>query len=198
MVFEVSVDMLCEGRKGVTAGGHFFCISTFLHKELEQLKVPDSVLVEAIVDFMNDNSVSYSVYWGSSVSPGHSRVLEVWVNTSEKTRRVFLVISNLDGINEIRVLEPFYFSEVAERILNYGKRLDSYRMTMPFLYKFVVFESFNVFRKLSNIEFQGIISKNNEKYMVAMENEKALLWKVESTGVDLVKKDSIMLMHLNS
>ncbi len=185
------------GKKGLTRDGNYFCISNFLYDELNTLGIPPMILAEAVNDFLREGTASYSVYWGSSQERGNTRVLNLLITTPNKSKRVFLMVSNFDGIYEITLLEPFNFGNSMEKLISYGKNLEKYEVSMPFLYKFVVFETFDAFKKLSRVEFQGIISKDTEKYMVAMGNEKALLWKIETPRVDLVNKENVRLTNLN-
>ncbi|MCH1770556.1 MULTISPECIES: hypothetical protein [Metallosphaera] len=198
MVFEVQLNVTdCQGRRGITRDGHLFCISSFLEQELQRLKIPPIVLAETIIDFLKEGTASYTSYWGSGEDGGITRILDLSVVTPDRTRRVFLVISRFNGINEITLLEPFYFTNVMEKLILYGKNLDKYQVTMPFLYKFVIFEAFHTFNKVTNVKYQGIISDGKEKYMVALEKQKALLWKIEEPKMKLVNREDITLMHLN-
>ncbi|MCY0882537.1 MAG: hypothetical protein OWQ50_01715, partial [Acidianus infernus] len=50
-----------------------------------------------------------------------------------------------------------------------------------FIYKFVVFETFNIFKKKFNANSEKIIGKNNEKLLIAKNVEdNALIWKIEA------------------
>ncbi|BCS91875.1 hypothetical protein [Metallosphaera javensis (ex Sakai et al. 2022)] len=198
MVFEIQLNVAdCEGKRGITREGHLFCISSFLNEELQRLKIPPIIFAEAVIDFLNEGSASFTAYWGSGENGGTTRILDLSVVTPDRTRRLFLVISRFNGINEITLLEPFYFTNVMEKLISYGKNLERYQLTMPFLYKFVIFEAFHTFSRVTNVKYQGIVSEGTEKYMVALEKEKALLWKIEEPKMNLVNRENITLIHLN-
>ncbi|MEM0169099.1 MAG: hypothetical protein QXY37_00340 [Metallosphaera sp.] len=198
MVFEIKINTLpCDGKKGFTTDGNYFCISNFLSDELAKLSISPAILAEAVIDFLNERMASYTTYWGGGNANGSTRVLDLYIITPDVTKKTLLMISNFNGISEISLLEQFFFEQIMEKLMNYGKNLEKYEVTMPFLYKFVIFETFNVFRKLMNVKYQGIVSRGNEKYMLALENEKALVWKVEEPKINLINKENVMLINLN-
>jgi len=203
VIYEIEIDVMgCKGKKEISPSGHLYCLSSFLENELKRIGLPVSSFVEIVIDFLSEKTASHSGYTISKVMTKSSRILDLWITTTEGSRRAFLVVSAFNDVTEVTLLEPFYFNQVMQKVLLHGSKLNMYEISMPFLYKFIVFETFDAFGKMSRIRYQGLISKEDYKYMVAVsEDERALVWKVDSTSLNLIGEISGLrdnvLRHLN-
>ncbi|ARM76090.1 hypothetical protein [Acidianus manzaensis] len=192
MLFEISLDIITPNNKRIlTESGHIASISTALTKELENLKINPKTFAEIALNFIEENTKFFSTYIHSlPIKQGcryYSRIIDFWINYGSQSRHLFLLLINYDEISEVLILDPQIFEMATDKLLNYASSKDCMEVSMPYPYKFVVFETFNTFKKKFGIEFEGIIG-NNEKYLVAMDKtSKALIWKIESTKLDYLK-----------
>ncbi|AWR97441.1 hypothetical protein DFR86_07685 [Acidianus sulfidivorans JP7] len=193
MLFEISLDILTPNseKKIITDSGHIVSISTALNKELNDLRISPKTFAEIVLNFLEENTKIYSTYIHAlPVKKGckyYSRIIDIWINYSSEFKHLFLILINYDEISEVLILDPQIFEMAADKLLSYASSKDCMEVSMPYPYKFVVFETFNTFKKKFGTEFEGIIGKN-EKYLIAMDkSSKALVWKIESTKLDYLK-----------
>lgn len=192
MLFEISLDTLSSsGKKILTESGHVVSFSTSLLSELENLSINPKLFAEIILNFLGENTRFFSTYIHSlPVKQGckyYARVIDFWINYGSESQHVFLLLVNYEDISEILILDPQVFGIATDKILNYASSKDCMQVSMPYPYKFVIFETFNTFKKKFGTKFEGIMG-NNEKYLVAMDqNSKALVWKIESPKLHYMK-----------
>ncbi|MUM64310.1 hypothetical protein D1867_03385 [Acidianus infernus] len=188
MLFEISIDKLQQEEKGVnfiSNSGHLVSFSSSLFNELNRLGIDKRTFAEIVIDFLNEGTKYYSTYIKpiSNIEECkyYSRIFEFWITSSLTSKQMFAVITNYDEISEVLIIDPQVFNYAVEKLLNYASTKDCMKFSMPFIYKFVVFETFNIFKKKFNANSEKIIGKNNEKFLIAKNVEdNALIWKIEA------------------
>lgn len=192
MLFEISLDLaLPVGKKVLTDSGHIISFSPALINELESLDINPKIFAEIVLEFLKENSRHLSTY----IKPlpkkqgckYYARVIDLWLHYPLRTHHVLFLLINYDEISEILILDPQVFQLATDKLLDYAASKDCLKVSMPYLYKFVVFETFNTFKKKFSVKFEGVIG-DNEKYLVALdENSKALLWKIDSPQLEYMR-----------
>ncbi|AWR94570.1 hypothetical protein [Acidianus brierleyi] len=192
-MFEIFLDKLMPyGEKVLTDSGHVVTFSKNLSIELKNMGINIKVFAGVVADYFNEKSKSYSIYYRplnmANMSDIFTRVFEFWVVYSSGQIQLFSIISNYKDISEITIIDPQLVTLELEKIMNFAKNYKTATITMPFLYKFLIFETFNLFRKNNILKFEGIIEeKRDAKYMMAVnKNLNAIIWKIDSTKLNYV------------
>ncbi|BDC19455.1 hypothetical protein [Acidianus sp. HS-5] len=188
MLFEISIDKPSEEKGGVkfiSNSGHLVSFSNSLFNELNVLGIDKKTFAEIVIDFLNEDTKYYSTYIKpiSKVEECkyYSRIFEFWITSSLTSKQMFAVITNYDEISEVLLVDPQIFTYAAEKLLHYASTKECMKFSMPFIYKFVVFETFNIFKRKFNANMQKIVGKDKEKFLIAKNIEdNALIWKIES------------------
>ncbi|EZQ01917.1 MULTISPECIES: hypothetical protein [Acidianus] len=187
MLYEISIDNLNSENRFLTESGHIASISNSLKEELEGLNVNIDRFSEAVIDFLKDDSKIYSTYMKPIKVTGNcpifTRVLDLWITHTAGQTHVITLVSNYGDISEVMFVDPIVFNYASEKIMDIASSSECMELSMPFPYKFVVFETFNAFSKKFSTDFLGVIG-HREKYLMAYKSTKAIMWKVESTKVD--------------
>jgi hypothetical protein len=192
-MFEIFLDKLTPyGERVLTDSGHVVTFSNNLSTELKDMGINVKVFAGAVTDYLNEKTKSYSIYYRplntTSISEIFARVFSFWLIYSSGQIQLFAIISNYKDISEITIIDPQLVTLELEKIMNFAKNYKTATITMPFLYKFLVFEMFNLFRKNNILKFEGIIEERHDtKYMMAInKNLNAIIWKIDSTKLNYV------------
>ncbi|TRM79147.1 hypothetical protein DJ531_13560, partial [Sulfolobus sp. A20-N-F6] len=121
-------------------------------------------------------------------------IFELWVTFPNESYQKFLVvIINIEGNAQIFLLKPELYKDLSEDILsNLANKYKCLDIIMPFIYRFVVFDTFNAFKRVFDTTFEGVIDIHGEKYLTTISNsKKALMWKIDSTNVRYVSNNLI-------
>ncbi len=188
MLFEISIDRL-SGEKGeakfISNSGHLVSFSNSLYNELSKLGIDKKTFAEIVIDFLNEDVKYYSTYIKplSKVDECkyYSRIFEFWITSSLTSKQMFAVITSYDEISEVLLVDPQIFNYAAEKLLHYASTKECMKFSMPFIYKFIVFETFNIFKRKFNANLEKIVDKDNDKFLIAKNTEdNALIWKIEA------------------
>jgi len=192
-MFEIFLDKITPyGERVLTDNGHVVTFSNNLSTELKNMGINLKVFAGVVADYFNEKSKYYSIYYRPlnkyNVSDIFTRVFEFWLVYSSAQIQLFSIISSYKDISEITIIDPQFVILELEKIMNLAKNYKTATITMPFLYKFLVFETFNLFRKNNILKFEGIVKeKHDAKYMMAVNNDlNAIIWKIDSTKLDYI------------
>lgn len=192
MLFELSLDTLSTtGKKILTDHGHIASFSSALLSELDKLKINPKFFAEIVLNFLKEGTKQFSSYLQPLPKRQgcryYARVIDFWLNYGSQMQHLILILANYDDVSEILILDPQLFQNAIDKLLSFAVSKDCLEILMSYPYKFVVFETFNVFKKKFNVKFEGIIG-DSEKYLVILDEDmKALLWKVESPKLDFIR-----------
>lgn len=127
------------------------------------LGIDKKTFAEIVIDFLNEDTKYYSTYIKpiSKVEECkyYSRIFEFWITSSLTSKQMFAVITNYDEISEVLLVDPQIFTYAAEKLLHYASTKECMKFSMPFIYKFVVFETFNIFKRKFNANMQKLWEK---------------------------------------
>jgi len=199
--FEVAIDSVRGiGKRYLSSEGHIVEIDNALEAELNFIGVSPKLFIEGIIELVSERSFTYSFSIPSKMLSGEcSNVLdifELWVTFPNESYQKFLVvIINIEGNAQIFLLKPELYKNLSEDILsNLANKYVCLDIIMPFIYRFVVFDTFNAFKRVFDTTFEGIIDLHGEKYLATISNsKKALMWKIDSTNVRYVSNNLIPL-----
>ncbi|TRM89834.1 hypothetical protein DJ529_00155 [Sulfolobus sp. C3] len=199
MRFEVAIDSVRGiGKRYLSNEGHIVEIDSSLEAELNSIRISAKLFIEGILEFISEKSSTYSFFIPSKALSGEcSNVLdifELWVTFPNESYQKFLVvIINIEGNAQIFLLKPELYKDLSEDILsNLANKYKCLDIIMPFIYRFVVFDTFNAFKRVFDTTFEGVIDIHGEKYLTTISNsKKALMWKIDSTNVRYVSNNLI-------
>ncbi len=191
-MFEIFVDMVISSEeKVITDSGHLVSFSKGLSEELKNLGIGSKTFANWVIEYFEEKSPSYSVYYKRLNVPREpevfSRVFEFWVNFPNYQTRLFAVITNFNDVSKVTLIDSKLINVEVENVLNDVNKYKDALITMPFLYKFLVFETFNAFRKMKELKFEGIVRTTHNNYLLAVNKDlNAVIWKVDSTSLKYV------------
>ncbi|ACP35764.1 conserved hypothetical protein [Sulfolobus islandicus L.S.2.15] len=198
MRFEVTVDYLQGiGRKVLTSDGHVVELNPSLEKELSLIGVSSKLFAEGLIDAVTQNNGTYSFFLPakkiSDECENVLRIFEIWISTTNQTRKMLVIVINVEGNAQITLLRPELYNDFSKDLIEIlAKRYICLKITMPFMYRSVIFDTFNSFKRLFDIIFEGIINLSGNIYMATISNDKkALLWKIDSTNIRYVSNNLI-------
>lgn len=186
MRYEVYLDLLQGEKKVLTNSGDIVGLSKDLSKVLQEHGIRADVFGDFVIDYVREAQPLYTLHVSgkqfSMLCPNIAIFIELWITNAEKTFQSFLAIINYSGNVQMSISKPELFDRV---ILDVTKKtidfLNCLRVEMPFLYRFIIFEFFSSFRKLSKVRFEGIVDKN---FVLADYKDRGLVWEIDSTVID--------------
>lgn len=185
MRYEAYLDLLQGDKRIITTSGDIVGLSKDLLRLIEGHGIRMDVFGDFLIDYAKENTLFTLHVSGKPFSylcPNIAVFVELWLTTAEKTSQNFLAIINYSGSIQLSISRPELFDRV---ILDVTKKsiefLNCLRVEMPFLYKFIIFEFFNSFRKLSKVRYEGIIDRN---LVLADYKDRGLVWEIDSTTID--------------
>lgn len=186
MRYEVYIDILKGDKKVLSSNGNIVGLTNELIKVIEHNGINLNVFSDFLVDYIKDNQNLFNIHVSgkpfSFLCPNTGIFLELWITNAEKSTQHFLALINYSGDVQISISRPELFDRVIYEIMRKSLQfLDCLRVEMPFLYRFVIFELFNSFKKLSKVRFEGKIENN---IVVADYKDRGLIWEIDSTSID--------------
>ena len=186
MKYEAYLDIPQGEKKVLASSGDVVGLSKDLSKILQDHGIRAEVFGDFLIDYIREAQALYTLYVSgkqfSLLCPNIAFFIELWITTAEKTLQSFLAIINYSGNIQMSISKPELFDRV---ILDVTRKsidfLDCLRVEMPFLYRFIIFEFFSSFRKLSKVKYEGIIDKN---FVLADYMDRGLVWEIDSTVMD--------------
>ena len=186
MRYEAYLDLPQGDKKVITSSGDVVGLSKDLSKLLQEHGIRAEVFGDFLIDYLKESQPLYTLYVSgrqfSTLCPNIAFFIELWITTVQRTFQSFLAIINYSGNIQISVSKPELFDrvifDVTRKSIDF---LDCLRVEMPFLYRFIIFEFFSSFRKLSKVKFEGIINKN---LILADYMDRGLVWEIDSTVMD--------------
>ncbi|QGA67590.1 hypothetical protein [Sulfolobus sp. E11-6] len=198
MRFEVTIDYLQGiGRKILTSEGHVIELNPLLETELSLIGVSPKLFAEGITDAVIQNDGTYSFFLPvkklSDDCENILRIFEIWITTINLARKMLVIVINVEGNAQITLLKPELYNNFSKDLIEIlAKKYICLKITMPFMYRSVIFDTFNSFKRLFDIIFEGIINLSGNNYMATISNDKkALLWKIDSTNIQYVSNNLI-------
>jgi len=184
--YEVYLDLLQGEKKILTSSGDIIGLSKDLSKVLQENGIRADVFGDFVIDYVREIQPLYTLHVSgkqfSMLCPNIAVFIELWITSAEKTFQSFLAIINYSGSVQMSISKPELFDRI---ILDVTRKtidfLDCLRVEMPFLYRFIIFEFFSSFRKLSKVKFEGIVDKN---FVLADYKDRGLVWEIDSTVMD--------------
>ncbi|BFH73177.1 hypothetical protein SJAV_11210 [Sulfurisphaera javensis] len=186
MRYEAFIDILSGDKRFLSSSGDVVGITEELRKLIEQNGINLITFSDFIVEYLKENQSLLTIHVTgkpfSILCPNIGVFLQIWITDAEKSTQHFLAIVNYSGNVQISISKPELFDRVIFDIMKKSiEYLDCLRVEMPFLYRFIIFELFNSFRKLSKIKFEGIVDKN---IVLADYKDRGLIWEIDSTTID--------------
>ncbi len=196
MRFEASLDVIQPyGRRFITNDGHLVTLSSELEKECERSGLSPSMLSEIIVDFFQTKSKISSSYVvplkGSSPSCILTNVIDLWITDASMSSHVIMTITVNGESGEVRFVYPQFFAELAKSILSNNMKYACNKIVMSFPYMFVIFDTFNAFKKVYSNVIEGIVNMEGSNYMFSRTEMRSLIWKVDTPKVDYISNELI-------
>ncbi|WP_338600795.1 hypothetical protein V6M85_12675 [Sulfolobus tengchongensis] len=198
MRFEATVDYLRGiGKRYLTTEGHIIELGESLEKELYLIGISPKLFAEVLADLMAQKDGMYSFFVpAKNISEDCANVLrifEILISTYNISRKMLVVIISVEGNAQITLLRPELYNNFSKELMAVlTKKYICLKITMPFIYRSVVFDTFNSFKKLFNIIFEGIIKLSGNTYMATISNDKkALIWKIDSTNIEYLSNNLI-------
>ncbi|BFI75552.1 hypothetical protein [Sulfurisphaera ohwakuensis] len=186
MRYEAYVDIFAGDSRLLSSSGDLVGLTKELREILEQNGINMNIFSDFIIDYIKENNSMLTIHVSgkpySFICPNTGIFLELWITDAEKSTQHFLAIVNYSGNIQISISKPELFDRVIFDIMRKSvDYLNCLRVQMPFLYKFIIFEIFSSFRKISKIKFEGIIDKN---FIVTDYKDRGIIWEIDSTTVD--------------
>ena len=186
MRYEAYLDLPQGEKKVITSSGDVVGLSKDISKVLQEHGIRADVFGDFLIEYIRESQPLYTLYVSgkqfSMLCPNIAFFIELWITSAEKTFQSFLAIINYSGSIQMSISKPELFDRV---ILDVTKKtidfLDCLRVEMPFLYRFIIFEFFSSFRKLSKVKFEGMVNKN---FILADYMDRGLVWEIDSTVMD--------------
>ncbi len=179
----------------MTNGGHLVTISNELKRECERNGLSPKVLSEALIDFVEGGSKFSSSYFvplkGNPDPCVLTNIIDIWLTDALVSRHLIMTITRNQDSGEIRFVYPELFSELAKSILSSNVKYDCSMITMAFPYMFVVFDTFNAFKKVYKDAIEGIVKMEGKSFMFSRNNMRSLIWEVDTPRVDYISNDLI-------
>jgi len=196
--YEAYLDLPKGDKKVITSSGDLVGLSKDLNKVLQDHGIRADVFGDFLIDYVKESQPLYTLYVSgkqfSALCPNIAFFLELWITTVQRTFQSFLAIINYSGSVQLSISKPEFFDRV---ILDVTKKsmdfLDCLRVEMPFLYRFIIFEFFSSFRKLSKVKFEGIVDKN---LVLADYMDRGLVWEIDSTAMDYTTEISKKILSI--
>ncbi|MCI2415003.1 MAG: hypothetical protein MPF33_07155 [Candidatus Aramenus sp.] len=191
-MFEIFVDMIVNSEeKVITDDGHLVAFSKGMAEELRNLGIGSKAFANWVTAYFEERVTSYSVYYKRlNVPEGpevFSRVFEFWVNFPNYQTKLFAVISNFKDVSKVTLIDSKLINMEVEKVMKDVNKYKDALITMPFLYKFLVFEAFNAFRKMKELRFEGLVRAKQSDYLLAVNKDlNAVIWMVDSTNLKYV------------
>ena len=199
MNFEARIDYIEGiGNRYLTSEGHIVELSKAVENELNNIGISAKLFVEGLVDFISqDNTNSYSFFIPAKPIKDHCnnivKIFEILVSTRLSSINILTVIINIEGSAQIVLLKPELYNNISKELIQIlTEKYFCLEITMPFIYRFVIFDTFNVFKKLFRITFEGIVNLSGTKYMTSISDDmKALIWQIDSTNIHYLRNNLI-------
>jgi len=196
MRFEASLDILQPyGRRFLTKDGRLVTLSRELVDQCEGSGISPSMLSEVISDFNESGSRISSSYLVSMREKQNecnvTKVIDLWITDAVKSTHVIMTVTGLGSVGELRFVYPEFFGELAKTILSNNVKYDCSSIVMTFPYMFVVFDTFNAFKKVYNNVIEGIVRMNGSSFMFSKTEAKSLIWEVDTPKVDYISNELI-------
>lgn len=180
MRFEAFINKLQGDVKFLTEESEIVGLSKYVVKEVEKVGVKPKSFSNALVEYVKDGGAYYTTYISSKgfEECGKGTVFELWIN---EDRHDFVIVVNYNGLSQVSFTKPEFFSVIAEQSVRNMLSTSCVNINMPYPYKFVVFETFNAFRKLSNVSFEGVIAK---KLVSIDDKNRGFVWVLDSPDIN--------------
>ncbi|BBG24329.1 hypothetical protein [Sulfuracidifex tepidarius] len=196
MRFEASLDVIQPfGRRFITNEGHLVTLSSELEKECQKSGLSPTMLSEIIVDFFQSKSKISSSYVvplkGNTSSCIITNVIDLWMTNALTSTHVIMTLSINGDSGEVRFVYPQFFAELAKSILSNNMKYECNKIVMNFPYMFVIFDTFNAFKKVYSNVVEGIVNMEGSSYMFSKTEMRSLIWKVDTTKVDYISNELI-------
>jgi len=197
--FEATIDYIQGiGNRYLSSEGHVVELDGRLEKELLSVGVLPKFFIEGLVDFITENKQNiYSFFVPARSIVGECKnilkIFELWISSYNSLIKLIVIIINIEENAQILLFKPELYVTVSHDIMStLTQKYLCVEIIMPFIYRFVIFDTFNIFKKLFNIVFEGIIDLKGNKYMTSISNdERALIWKIDSTNMKYLSNNLI-------
>ena len=180
MRFEAFINKLQGDVKFLTEESEIVGLSKHVVEEVEKVGVKPKSFSNALIEYVKDGGAYYTTYLHSKgvEECGKGTVFELWIN---EDRHDFVILVNYNGLSQVSFTKPEFFNVVAEQSVRNMLSTSCVDINMPYPYKFVVFETFNAFRKLSKVDFEGVIDK---KLVSIDDKRRGFVWVLESPNIN--------------
>jgi len=178
-VFDVYVNQLRGDFKILSNHNVVIGLNRNVISELDKVGLPYKIFVDNLSDFiLNKDHIRTFYLVGKKQGENRGTAFNLTVHTNiDEEDNIFFLVINQDGNVQVNFAKNNYINESIYRATEKLLNTDRLEFSLPYLYRFVIFEAFNSFKKLTNTVFEGIV---DDKLIVIDDRNRGLIWEVDN------------------